>query len=700
MGTISGPFSIPDGLMYHIDPSNPKSYAGYGTIIYDLSGNGNTSYFTNGAYYQNYQKGTVLVDGNNDYISFPTFNLTSPFTISVWAKNAASGGVVFGAFGTGVNYGNGESIFYVNTNTLEIRCQGANTGEKAFIFPGPKYNIWYQYVLTRDVSNNLRMYSNGIGSTSNAQSYSNTFQINQIGRYSNFTNQYNIKGHLGETRFYNRALSDQEVLQNYNSSKNKYINTENYVTSNLVLNLDAGNPLSYPGTGNTIYDLSGLGHTATLVNGAVYSPLFGGNFYCDGTNDYIEALTTSALDFSNNSFTVEYWYRKTEFTSNFDNMFGPNIWSAGNNSNTNEWTLGIGQGAVQTPGIGESGGFYIQTTSYGIYGTGENRLVGSLNKFNQIVGIRNGNLMQLYFNGSLLYSANPGGGFDSSMTMNNVNNNIRIANSYANSYYSKVHSGILRIYNKALSATEVNQNYQATLPRFTETAIVTEGLILNYDFGSAETYPANGTLAQNLVGTGYTGTLNNGPSYSGLGGGSLVLDGTNDYISSSDPGLAIPFTMSVWIYFNAITGWHTFIGQDTSVAVSRGRFYFQRARLTTVPDNIYASLVNFTLTKSDGSVWVVNSLAAPTLSTWINYTISISATNMSLYQNGVLQDSLNGTFSLQAGTGPITYGVGWYDNILADYCNLNLGLVHIYNKALTASEVGQNFNAMRNRYGI
>jgi hypothetical protein len=87
MGTISGPFSIPDGLIYHIDPANPKSYIGTGTTIYDLSGNGNTSYFTNGALYQNYQKGVVVVDGNNDYISTPLFNLTSPVTVSAWVKN-------------------------------------------------------------------------------------------------------------------------------------------------------------------------------------------------------------------------------------------------------------------------------------------------------------------------------------------------------------------------------------------------------------------------------------------------------------------------------------------------------------------------------------------------------------------------------------------------------------------------------------
>jgi len=697
MGTISGPFSIPDGLIYHIDPANPKSYIGTGTTIYDLSGNGNTSNFTNGALYQNYQKGVVNVDGIDDYISTPLFNLTSPITVSAWVKNVINEGIVFSASGGGVGYGNGEYIFYYENKTIVI--QGANSGAKYYQFPQLNLNQWSNLVMTRDASNNMSVYLNGIGSTTGAQNYSNTLQMNQIGRYSAFYNQYNVKGSIGEVKIYNRVLSASEVLQNYNASKKRYLPEENYLTSNLVVNLDFGDSRCYPGTGNTAYDLSGFGHTASLVNGAAYSSLYGGNILCDGTNDYIEAVTTSVLDFGTNNFSVEYWYRKTEWTTNFENIWGPNIWSAGDNASTNEWTLGIGQGAVSTPGIGESVAFGLQIQSFGIYATPQIRAPGNLNKFNQIVGIRNGSLIELYYNGSLMYSANPGGGFDSLMQLNNVSNNIRISNSYINQYHSKAHTGILRIYNKALSAREVNQNYQALLPRFSDLSIITDGLILNYDFGSAETYPGVGTLAQNLVGTGFTGTLTNGPAYSTLGGGSLLLDASNDYISSLDPGLALPFTMSVWVYFNSLSGWQTIIGQDTSISVPRGRFYFQRANANAVSPNI-PGRITFSLIKSDGEVWAVNSQANPTLSTWINYTVSISTTNMSLYQNGVLQDSLNGAFSLQAGTGPITYGVGWYDSILADYCNLNLGNVQIYNRALSASEIGQNFNATRNKFGI
>ena len=221
MGTISGPFSIPDGLIYHIDPANPKSYIGTGTTIYDLSGNGNTSNFTNGALYQNYQKGVVVVDGNNDYILTPVFNLTSPVTISAWVKNIAGDGSIFGAYGTGVGYGNGENIFSFGNKYVTI--QGNNFGFKTFYFSDLNLNTWQNLVMTRDASNNMRVYLNGIGSTTGAISYSNTLQMNQIGRYSNFTNQYNAKGSIGEVKIYNRALSASEVLQNYNATKKRYV---------------------------------------------------------------------------------------------------------------------------------------------------------------------------------------------------------------------------------------------------------------------------------------------------------------------------------------------------------------------------------------------------------------------------------------------------------------------------------------------
>ena len=698
MGTISGPFSIPDGLIYHIDPANPKSYIGTGTTIYDLSGNGNTSNFTNGALYQNYQKGVVVVDGNNDYISTPLFNLTSPVTVSAWVKNVVVGGTVFGASGSGVVYGNSEYIFGLNSNQ-NVVIQGDPGGVKTYNLPEIKFNSWINLTMTRDASNNMSVYLNGIGSTSNSQSYSNTLQMNQIGRYSNFTNQYNAKGSIGEVKIYNRALSASEVLQNYNATKKRYINEENYVTSNLVVNLDFGNTRCYPGTGNTAYDLTGFGHTASLVNGAALDLLYGGNILCDGTNDYIEVQTTSALDFGANNFSVEYWYRKTEWTTLFENIWGPNIWSAGDNASTNEWTLGIGQGAVSTPGIGESVAFGLQIPSLGVYATPQIRVTGNLNKFNQLVGIRNGSLIELYYNGYLMYSANPGGGFNNSMQLNNVNNNIRISNSYINQYHSKAHTGILRIYNKALSATEVNQNYRAMLPRFSDPALITDGLILNYDFGSAETYPGVGTNAQNLVGTGYTGALTNSPAYSVDGGGSIYLDGSNDYIKTNFNSALQPtnLTLELWFKLNVVlssqpTAFPLLVDKFTLQNLSGYRILFDRGA-----DELQFSMFN---SSQDNNVFI--SGAGAKLSTnWNCVHGTFDGSTTKIYLNGVLQQTLSRTFTISYNSEDLYLGT-FYEPLYGflHYINAYFGRFLIYNRALSESEIAQNFNNMRNRFGI
>ena len=692
MATAAGPKSVSDGLIYFIDPSNVKSYAGVGTVIYDLSGNGKTSYFTNGALYQNYSKGVVNVDGNNDYISTPIFNLTTPVTVSVWVKNVIDQGTVLGAYGFGIGYPNGEYIFGTNGKTIVI--QGANSGVKTFQFSQSNFNQWSNLVMTRDVVNNVRVYLNGVGSTSNPQSYSNTLQMNQIGRYSNFTNQFNVRGSIGEVKIYNRALSASEISQNYNSTRKKYLTSEEYVRDSLVLNLDFGNSSCYSGTGNTAYDLSGFGHTTYLINGAFYNNAWGGNIFCDGVDDYIEAEPTSALEFGSNNFSVEYWYRKVEYTNNTDNIWGPNIWRAGpNDSTNNEWALVIGNGEAS---IGESGLFYVQG-SLQVFKTSSLPLSYNLNKFNHIVGIRNDNQIQLYYNGMLLQSTDFSGTFTTSTSVTVTNSKFRIGNSMLNSLYTKAHSGVVRIYRKALTADEVTQNYRALLPRFSDPSIVTDGLILNYDFGSIETTPRTGSSANNLVGTGFTATLVNSPTFGFGGGGTVVVNGTNQYLSSNDPGIALPLTISVWVYFNGLGGWNTFVCQDTTLAVPRAKFYFQRANSNALSPLI-PGRINFSLIKSDGEVWVVNSKANPVLSTWINYTVAISSTQLKLYQDGVLQDSLSGSFSLQAGSGSVLYGAGYYSDAITDYSNVEFSRILIYNKALTENEISQNYNAMRYRF--
>jgi hypothetical protein len=210
MGISGGPKSNVDGLIFHLDPANKRSYPGTGTTIFDLSGNNYTSYFANGALLAD---DVVRVDGADDYIATPIFNLTAPNTVTAWVKNVVNDSIVFGSYNGGV-YANSEYIFQYFNKTIII--QGNPGGAKTFQVPDLKLNQWSYLAMTRDSSNNMSVFLNGVASSSNPQSYSNNLNFNQIGRYSNFSNQYNVKGSIGEVKIYSRALSSTEILQNYN----------------------------------------------------------------------------------------------------------------------------------------------------------------------------------------------------------------------------------------------------------------------------------------------------------------------------------------------------------------------------------------------------------------------------------------------------------------------------------------------------
>jgi hypothetical protein len=235
------------------------------------------------------------------------------------------------------------------------------------------------------------------------------------------------------------------------------------VTDGLVLYLDAANTKSYIGSGTTWSDLSRSQTNGTLTNGPTFNSGNGGYIRCDGINDFIEVLDNSTLDFGSSNFTVEYWFRKLQSTSiGFDNIWGVNKWNTGAIPGTNEWTLAIGNGTV---GSGNNYGFAVEVGNT-IYGSGESTEILSLNTWYQLVGMREGGSLKTYLNGVIKQNVSPTG-FSTSSSINNiVGRNLRINNSALNDYYTAADNAIVRIYNRALSATEVLQNYNATKRRY------------------------------------------------------------------------------------------------------------------------------------------------------------------------------------------------------------------------------------------
>jgi hypothetical protein len=217
--------------------------------------------------------------------------------------------------------------------------------------------------------------------------------------------------------------------------------------------------------------------------------------------------------------------------------------------------------------------------------------------------------------------------------------------------------------------------------------IVTNGLVLNLDAGKQDSYPRSGTTWRDISGNGRNATLVNGPTFSNENAGSIALDGTNDYGTCNIPAGSADFTYSIWMRrVSTATGLLFVFGKYTDT-VSRGCMLF-------IQNNILAFRIG-----AAGSGFAQVTFSSPiTGSNWTNISVSVNRTsNALLYRNGVFD--VQGDISSQQGNVPnLDYigsltGGNWF-------LNANLGTIQVYNRALSATEISQNFNALRGRYGI
>jgi len=231
--------------------------------------------------------------------------------------------------------------------------------------------------------------------------------------------------------------------------------------------------------------------------------------------------------------------------------------------------------------------------------------------------------------------------------------------------------------------------------------IVTNGLVLALDAADRNSYVSGSTTWYDLAGSN-NGTLTNGPTFNSGSGGSIVFDGTNDYMSLATP--LIPST-SNWTYstffnLNVLVTGSVLYGQYIANA-GNGRI------LIRVSDSV-ANSSQFSLFLGSGATYSNTFLYTTTtasINTPYNLTIVRENQTFSMYVNGTY--NTGSTFAFTASilqTTPIIGGRG--DNggsptpVVADFLNGKIYTTQIYNRALSATEIQQNFNALRGRFGI
>lgn len=220
--------------------------------------------------------------------------------------------------------------------------------------------------------------------------------------------------------------------------------------------------------------------------------------------------------------------------------------------------------------------------------------------------------------------------------------------------------------------------------------IVTDGLVLALDAGNVKSYPGSGTTWLDKSGRGNNGTLTNGPTFNSDNGGSIVFDGVNDYVSlGAFPGLGTT-NRTIGVWFKVST---------TPSGVGRIITFPADETLTDTP--AYTLAINTSLEVGAGiGGFPYNGYISSfpyTLNTWINITTAISGNTVNVYRNAILMGSVTNTGTVA--TNQIGY-LGRYNNYYGQYLNGNISNVQLYNRALSASEILQNYNATKGRFGL
>jgi hypothetical protein len=228
--------------------------------------------------------------------------------------------------------------------------------------------------------------------------------------------------------------------------------------------------------------------------------------------------------------------------------------------------------------------------------------------------------------------------------------------------------------------------------------IVEDGLVLCLDAGNAKSYLGSGTTWTDLSGNGNTGTLVNGVGFDSDNGGSLSFDGTDDEVLISNNEMARigtgNHTITAWVNNDIVTE-EDFIGTNGTSTGDVLLMIFNHAGGGSGGFRGHAW-------SSTGNANTIDSPRAIGTGNWSMLTQRVTwGGNIDLFENGVLTatQALVGGAPTSSRT-QMVIGCRASGGSSSSHFDGKISNVSIYNRALTAAEVTQNYNATRSRYGL
>ena len=579
-------------------------------------------------------------------------------------------------------------------------------------------------------------------STTSGPTTANSKTIN--GTTTPFTSS--ITGLTNGTTYYVRAYATNSLGTSYGNEISFTASAPAFITTGLKLNLDASSTSSYSGSGTAWTDISGSGNHGTLVNGPTYNSANNGSILFDGVDDYVNC---GAPSIGVGKITVSAWV-KINAGSSYQHIV---------DSSLNSWHLAIASdnspyffnGSSYHSGapILEVGKWYlitgVQSTTLDIYINGVlgqsiasnvNVTTNNINLGRWQSGGRifNGNIAQVlinnvalsqseilqFFNASKLKygylsaptvtttaitsitgtTASSGGtvtaiggaaisaqGVCWSTTSGPTTANSKTTDGTTTPFTSSL-TGLTSgttYYVRAYATNSVGTSYGNEISFTTTTPVITTGLKLHYDTSNSSSYSGSGNIITDLSGNGNNGTLVNSSSFTNsVAGGVLSFNGTNQYISTTyTPSNTC--TISIWFYNNLnYTDWNRGIFSTFSTSSYNG-FYMGTSNIGTYRPSLNIWYNGNTALNSISSVLAIN--------TWYNITVTSGAGSIKIYLNGNLINTLSGSTTH---ADVLNIGRTRFDN---NYWSGYIGNTMVYESVLSATDVTNNFNAQKARFG-
>ena len=408
------------------------------------------------------------------------------------------------------------------------------------------------------------------------------------------------------------------------------------VSNGLVVAYDPANPKCYPGSGVTFYDLSGNGNHGTLTNGPTISNNLAKYTVFDGSNDYIVSSNNTNIT-GTNPRTIMAWAWMGNVSSSVIARIGASLENQAYEMQV--WSSKL----IMHRYAGAPA--HVESTS-----------TVKLNRWYHFAISYDGSNVKFYIDGT----------YDgaSSMSLNTANAPLYVGypvwggNGHMNGNVSQT-----LLYNRELSASEINQNYNATKGRYAYTAdIVTSGLVSAFDAGSALSYPGSGSRIYNVTSAaGATADLRDGPTIVGSGSTAYAnIGGTTANVIAFSSNTIRSFSFVTWV--SSALGVENYL-VDLRNGISAYIYYAGAAGFS----KLYVNGV-----KKDPNSQSTNTSVYPR-NQWLHVYCELTT-------SGTTEMSFGNRYTyIQPFTG-------------------RLAAIQFYNRPLEQFEIQQNYDAMRGRY--